>query len=89
VLPTRTHNGRFLPGTSGNPGGRSKERRALSEAIEGEEVPKVVAMLDALFDRGIRGDNIAAKEQLVMLIQEARRRRDQADSQNQNDGSAP
>lgn len=95
-------------GPSRNPTGMSKERRALVEAIEREEVPRVMEMLRALFDRGIAGDDIAAKlwldqvrgpvkardddaiasavqEQLVMLIQEARRRRAEQDA----NGSAP
>jgi len=85
-------------GRSPNPSGLSKERRELVEAIERYEVPRVMEMLRALFERGIDGDDIAAKmwldqvrgpvkardddaiaqavqEQLVALIQEARRRR--------------
>jgi len=85
-------------GPSRNPSGLSKERRELVEAIERSEVPRVMEMLRALFERGIDGDDIAAKmwldqvrgpvkardddaiaqavqEQLVALIQEARRRR--------------
>lgn len=48
-------------GQSGNPRGMSAERRALYDAIETNEVPKVLAMLGALYTRGIQGDDIAAR----------------------------
>src|SRR5690348_3859487 len=87
-------------GPSRNPSGMSKERRELYDAIEKTQIPRVVAMLGALFSRGVGGDDFAAKlwldhvrgpvkardddaisaavqEQLGMLIQEARRRREE------------
>lgn len=51
----------WKPGQSGNPSGLTRERRALYAAIEQSQVPKVVAMLDALFERGIEGDDAAAR----------------------------
>jgi Family of unknown function (DUF5681) len=51
----------FPKGVSGNPGGRSNERRALDEAIEKQEIPKVHALLAALYDRAMEGDLFAAK----------------------------
>ena len=41
----RTASGRFLPGTSGNPGGRPRSRRAITEAISDEDGAKVAAEL--------------------------------------------
>ena len=54
-------------GQSGNPAGMSPERRALNEAIEKNEIPKVLTMLAALYERGIEGDDIAAKEWLLQV----------------------
>lgn len=51
----------WKPGQSGNPSGMTRERRALYKAIEESEVPKVLAMLAALYDRGIDGDDAAAR----------------------------
>jgi len=48
-------------GETGNPTGWTKERRELALAIEKTQIPKVLEMLDALFARGIEGDDIAAK----------------------------
>lgn len=68
-VPRHGH-GRLTPwskGQSGNPAGISPERRALLDAIEKNEVPKVLAMLAALFERGLDGDDIAAKEWLLQV----------------------
>lgn len=46
---------------SPNPGGLSRERRALYAAIEVQEVPKVIALLETLFEQAMRGDTSAAK----------------------------
>lgn len=48
-------------GQSGNPSGLSRERRALYKAIEESEIPKVLTMLTALYERGIAGDDAAAR----------------------------
>lgn len=69
VVPSHGH-GRLTPwqkGQSGNPTGITPERRALLDAIERNEVPKVLTMLAALYDRGIAGDDIAAKEWLLQV----------------------
>jgi len=75
------HGGTLVPfakGKSGNPGGLSKERRELYEAIERSQVPKVLQMLDALFDRGIAGDDFAAKEWLAQVRGPVKARDDDA-----------
>lgn len=100
VMPTKG-------GPSRNPSGMSKERRELLDAIEAKQVPKVLALLDVLYDRAIgcadpMAANVAAKlwldqvrgpvkardddaiasavkDQLLALIQEARRRRAEVD----------
>ena len=51
----------WKPGQSGNPSGLTRERRALYEAIERAQIPKVIAMLDALFERGLEGDDAASR----------------------------
>ncbi len=69
VVSSHGH-GKLTPwpkGQSGNPSGMSPERRALLDAIEKNQVPKVLQMLDALFERGIEGDDIAAKEWLLQV----------------------
>lgn len=69
VVPSHGH-GKLTPwakGQSGNPSGISPERRALLDAIEKNEVPKVLGMLAALYERGIGGDNFAAKEWLAQV----------------------
>jgi hypothetical protein len=48
-------------GKSGNPSGLSRERRELYRAIEEREIPKVLDMLDALYQRGIAGSDSAAR----------------------------
>jgi hypothetical protein len=92
----------FVKGKSGNPGGLSKERRELLDAIESKYVPRVSEVLDRLLSIIANGDEMpavaaaklfldhvrgpvkardddaiaqAVQEQLVALIQEARRRR--------------
>jgi hypothetical protein len=64
VVVTQPHGGALRPwrrGQSGNPSGLSKERRELYQAIEKTEVPKVLTMLAALYDRGLEGDVAAAR----------------------------
>lgn len=51
----------WQPGRSGNPSGLTRERRALYKAIEESEIPKVLAMLEALYTRGLAGDDAAAR----------------------------
>jgi Family of unknown function (DUF5681) len=51
----------WRPGQSGNPGGMSKERRELYEAIEKNHVPRVLDVLLALFNLAIEGDVAAAR----------------------------
>lgn len=51
----------WVKGQTGNPGGLTKNERALKNAIDSEEVPKVMRMLSALRKRGLRGDVAAAR----------------------------
>lgn len=64
------------PGVSGNPAGVSKERRELYQAIEKREVPKVLALLNALYERALDGDTIAAKLWLDQVRGPLKRRDD-------------
>lgn len=85
-------------GRSPNPTGMSKHKREMLEAIDSQEVPKVMKVLRKLRRLALAGDVLAARtwldqvrgpvkardddaiatavqEQLLALIQEARRRR--------------
>lgn len=52
---------RYKPGQSGNPAGLTRERRALYAAIEGGEIPKVLALLNQLYEQAMSGDVSAGK----------------------------
>lgn len=70
VVP-QPHGGALRPfpkGQSGNPGGQSRERLALESAIERNEIPKVLALLNALYERGLEGDVGAANAWLNRVV---------------------
>jgi len=66
-------------GVSGNPHGVSKERRELYQAIEKHEIPKVLGLLAALYDRALEGDTIAAKLWLDQVRGPLKQRKDGED----------
>lgn len=67
-LATRTPEGKFLPGISGNPGGRPKVARAMLELAirllqeQGENnMDQAEVLVRAILQRAIEGDDVAAK----------------------------
>lgn len=62
--------GRFVPGQSGNPGGRPPRLRACREAIEQARDPaKVTAALEEFYRRHMeQGDNDAGKVWLSYMV---------------------
>jgi hypothetical protein len=54
--------GRFIPGVSGNPGGRSKRLHNLESALqEAHDAPRVLEVVEKLRELALAGDVQAAK----------------------------
>lgn len=59
----------WAPGQSGNPAGVSKQMLAVRKAVDDARNPEQVReMLQALFERGIAGDNFASKLWLEHIV---------------------
>lgn len=59
----------FPKGVSGNPAGVSKALAAVRKAVDEARNPEQVKqMLQALFERGVAGDNIASKLWLEHIV---------------------
>lgn len=67
LTPVRTHNGRFAPGTSGNPGGRVGLPGELRQQLE-EAAPQAVARLVQLLDCDDPRVVLAAAETLLSRL---------------------
>jgi len=52
-------NGKFAPGQSGNPGGRSKARAEITELCK-DMTPKTIETLEAVLKTGKAADKVAA-----------------------------
>lgn len=64
--PARDDSGRFKPGHSGNPGGRSSAR-AAAERLAAERAPQVLDVYSRLFDALASGDETAQRQAAKVL----------------------
>jgi hypothetical protein len=70
----RDEQGRFRPGASGNPGGRPRKLHEFHAAIDAAHgsAEQVIAVLDVIHARALRGDLQAAKLYLERVMGPAR-----------------